>query len=98
MNEKNVAILYVLSEKNGEIPSFNYFKKVLNTWIRAGVNTTEEALNYINGNKTTGKGKKPSTKTVKPLPSWYGKEQPTEGEKPSVELDGSIVDFFNPKK
>lgn len=94
----NVAILYVLSEKNGEIPSFNYFKKVLNTWIRAGVTTTEEALNYINGNKTTGKGKKPSSKTVKPLPSWYGKEQPKEGEEPSEALDGSIVDFFKPKK
>ena len=45
----NVCILYVLSEKNGEIPSFNYFKKIINTWIRAGITTTEEALNHING-------------------------------------------------
>lgn len=93
----NVCILYVLSEKNGEIPSFNYFKKVINTWIRAGITTTEEALNHING-KTPSKPKKGAPKTVKPLPSWYGKEQPKQGEEPSADLDDNILDFFNPKK
>ena len=93
----NVCILYVLSEKNGEIPSFNYFKKIINTWIRAGITTTEEALNHING-KEPSKTKKGAPKTVKPLPSWYGKEQPKQDEEPSGDLDENILDFFNPKK
>lgn len=93
----NVCILYVLSEKNGEIPSFNYFKKIINTWIRAGITTTEEALNHING-KEPSKPKKGAPKTVKPLPSWYGKEQPKQDEEPSGALDENILDFFNPKK
>ena len=93
----NVCILYVLSEKNGEIPSFNYFKKIINTWIRAGITTTEEALNHING-KEPSKPKKGDPKTVKPLPSWYGKEQPKQDEEPSGDLDENILDFFNPKK
>ena len=93
----NVCILYVLSEKNGEIPSFNYFKKIINTWIRAGITTTEEALNHING-KEPSKPKKGAPKTVKPLPSWYGKEQPKQDEEPSGDLDENILDFFNPKK
>ena len=37
-------------------------------------------------------------KTVKPLPSWYGKEQPKQDEEPSGDLDENILDFFNPKK
>lgn len=97
----NVAVLYVVSEKNGEIPSYNYFLKVINTWKRAGITTTEEALNHINGvseNKTKGYSQK--NKNIKAKPDWYKKEE--EGKKESKgkeeELENDILDFFKPKK
>ena len=30
----NVLMLYVLEEKGGEVPSYNFYLKILNTWIR----------------------------------------------------------------
>ena len=65
----NVCILYVLSEKNGEIPSFNYFLKVINTWKRAQIKSTKDAIDYI-----SGKQKQKTTKSYKPqkeVPTWY---------------------------
>ena len=86
---------------NGEIPSYNYFLKVINTWKRAGITTTEEALNHINGvseNKTKGYSQK--NKNIKAKPDWYKKEE--EGKKESKgkeeELENDILDFFKPKK
>lgn len=95
----NVCILYVLSEKNGEIPSYNYFLKVLNTWIRAGVANTEEALNHINNNNNEPKkGRNTKTKPVKQVPGWYKKqEQNIKNDEPE-ELDGNIIDFFKPNE
>ena len=34
-------MLYVL-EAGGEVPSYNFYLKILNTWIRKGIKTTEE--------------------------------------------------------
>lgn len=95
----NVCILYVLSEKNGEIPSYNYFLKVLNTWIRAGIANTEEALNHINNNNNEPKkGRNTKTKPVKQVPGWYKKqEENTKNDEPE-ELDGNIIDFFKPNE
>ena len=59
----NVLIIYVMDLKNGEIPSYNYFLKIINTWIRKGIKTTEAALNEL----TAPKG----SKTSKTVPSWY---------------------------
>lgn len=94
----NVCILYVLSEKNGEIPSYNYFLKVLNTWIRAGVTNTEEALNHINNKTEPKKSKNTKTKTVKQVPSWYGKQKPNSNNDEPEELDSNITDFFKPNE
>ena len=33
----NLMVLMVNSEKEGELPGFNYFDKIANTWARAGV-------------------------------------------------------------
>ena len=97
----NVAVLYVVSEKNGEIPAYNYFLKIINTWKRAGIQTTEEALNHINGvtnNKTKVSSGK--AKTVKAKPDWYKNEEQgsKETKAPEVELQSDILDFFKPKK
>ncbi len=97
----NVAVLYVVSEKNGEIPAYNYFLKIINTWKRAGIKTTEEALNHINGvtsNKTKVSSGK--AKTIKAKPDWYKNEEQgnKEPKTPEVELQSDILDFFKPKK
>lgn len=68
----NALILYVLSNKNGEIPSYNYFLKILNTWIRQNVKTTLDALEIINNPPKT---KARSSKNVKETPSWYEEYQ-----------------------
>ena len=94
----NVCILYVVSEKNGEIPSYNYFLKVINTWIRSGINTTEEALNYINNNAEPKKVKSVKTKNVKQVPSWYKKQEQKENKNKDEELDSNILDFFKPNE
>lgn len=97
----NVCILYIMSEKNGEIPAYNYFLKVINTWIRSGISTTEDALKYINngGNASTANKPKPTKgKTVKNVPSWYKKEDEPQQNSNSEELDNDIVNFFKPKK
>lgn len=65
----NVLIIYVLKDKNGEIPSYNYFDKIIKTWQRMGIDSTLAAMDYINGrnqkvNKTTKRG-------AKPVPDWY---------------------------
>lgn len=68
----NALILYVLSNKNGEIPSYNYFLKILNTWIRQNVQTTLDALEIINNPPKT---KARSSKNIKETASWYEEYQ-----------------------
>ena len=70
----NFMILLVSNEKNGELPSYNYFEKIANTWKRAKVNTTLDAINLVNAklkNDKEGKVKKVGTKTIKDVPDWY---------------------------
>ncbi|HPK58407.1 MAG TPA: DnaD domain protein [Bacilli bacterium] len=65
----NVLMLYVLEEKGGEVPSYNFYLKILNTWIRKGIKTTEEALRYINSTPLSRK----SPRKEKPVPEWFDK-------------------------
>lgn len=69
----NIMILYVTKEKNGEIPSYNYFEKIANTWKRAKVKTSKDALDLINKKKEDPKGTKviKGYKNVKEAPEWY---------------------------
>lgn len=39
----NFMIFLVVQEKNGEIPAYNYFEKIANTWARAKVTNIKEA-------------------------------------------------------
>lgn len=92
----NAALLYVMVEKNGAIPGYNYFLKVINTWIRAGITTAEEALKHIN-NQNDKQPKTPSkNKTIKNTPDWYNKQK-DENVPQNSELE-DISDFFKPNK
>ncbi|HEY8445396.1 MAG TPA: DnaD domain protein [Bacilli bacterium] len=69
----NMMILYVNAEKNGELPGYNYFEKIANTWARAKIKTPYDALKYLERRKENQNEKpvKVKQKTVKPLPDWY---------------------------
>ncbi len=98
----NVLIIYVIDSKNGEIPSYNYFLKIANSWIRGGILTTQMALDKITGNT------KPSTtiknKPTKKTASWYDEYLEKEKEKlgkPKEESSESLEDleaFFKKQK
>ena len=65
----NVLIIYVLQDKQGEVPSYNYFDKIIKTWQRMGISSTKEAMDYINGRRTAPKSTR--GKVVKDVPDWY---------------------------
>ncbi len=66
----NVLIGQVLTFDNlhGEIPSYNYFLKIINTWKRAGIKTTADAIAYVS---KKSKVTKASNKVQKGVPDWY---------------------------
>lgn len=100
----NVLIGYVLENLNGEIPSYNYFLKVINTWKRSGVKSTQDAIDQISGKtKTTNKK---SYKPKKDVPDWYQgyvddinkkneNNNTVKNTKESGDLE-ALKDFFNP--
>ena len=69
----NFMLLYVSKEKDGELPSYNYFEKIAATWSRAKVKTALDAYKYMEKKKT--EVKEPKTykpgKKVAALPDWY---------------------------
>ena len=65
----NVLIIYVLQDKKGEVPSYNYFDKIIKTWQRMGISSTKEAMDYINGRMSSPKS--PRGRVVKDVPDWY---------------------------
>ena len=90
----NVLIIYVISSKNGEIPSYNYFLKIANSWIRGGIKTTLMALDKISGNmpKTTSPKQKPAKQTA----AWYGEyleQEKKKLENKKEETDESLEDL-----
>lgn len=101
----NVLMIYVLEQKGGEIPGYNYFLKILNTWIRKGIKTTEDALKYINSSPLS---QKPSRKE-KPVPDWFDKHmeeakkreeeerQKRESEENMLSME-ELEKIFKPKK
>lgn len=76
----NFMIMYVSTEKNGELPGYNYFEKIASTWTRAKVKTAIDAIRYVEKknaeraqnkektNKTSSASKK---KKEAVLPDWY---------------------------
>lgn len=75
----NVLVLFVLKEKDNILPGYNYLYKVANSWARAGVKTTQDALNHINqtskkqeeAKKAPVKGNYQKNKKVAKKPDWY---------------------------
>ncbi len=98
----NVLIIYVLTNKNGAIPSLNYFLKVANDWYRQGIKTTKDALDHIENEDKVVKSQKPQRtykKTTKE-PEWLQKhleqtkEQIQKNEN-SQETLQDLEEFFN---
>lgn len=83
----NTVLIYVLEERNGEIPTYNYFNKIIQTWKRAGVKTTEDALNYLDNLKNPKPKIYNRQKAKKEVPSWYNEYQ----EETKKELDRKIA-------
>lgn len=98
----NVLIIYVIDSKNGEIPSYNYFLKIANAWVRGGIMTTQMALDKISGNVVTKT--KNIAKPTKKTASWYDEYLEKEKEKlakPKEESSESLEDleaFFKKQK
>jgi len=65
----NVLIAFILTNKEGEIPSYSYIEKIAKTWYRAGVHTTLDAINYIN-KPIEKKETKKVKKSEKSSPEW----------------------------
>ncbi len=98
----NVLINYVLENLNGEIPAYNYFLKIINTWKRAKVKSTEDAIAYIN-NRDKTKASKPINKTKKDVPSWYNdyreelnKDITKDNNSKNTEGLEELTEFFKP--
>ena len=100
----NVLIGYVLEiEKlNGEIPSYNYFLKIINTWKRAAVKSTSDAIAYVS-NKEKGQKNKKTNKVQKGVPDWYQeyilKQNKNKTTSQNLADDGDLEElknFFNP--
>ena len=106
----NVLIGYILEKEdlNGEIPSYNYFLKIINTWKRASVKSTSDAISYVS-NKDKSSKNRSLRKTQKGVPDWYGEYVNKQSKKSEVaspishdktKLDDidleELKNFFNP--
>lgn len=67
----NIMILYVLTINEGVLPGYNYFEKIANTWKRAKVASSKDALDLINKEKEPKEKKKTIKTKVKETPEWY---------------------------
>ncbi len=69
----NFMIIMVSTEKNGELPNYNYFEKIATTWSRAKVRSAYDALKYVEKkNQEKKAANKPrSNKKQAPVPEWY---------------------------
>lgn len=69
----NFMILIVNEEKGGEIPGYNYFEKIANTWSRAKIKNIPDVIRFLEKkNKETTNTKKTYYKKEEKLPEWYG--------------------------
>jgi len=79
----NVLLYYVLNEKEGTMPSYNYFEKVANEWARKGVKDTKSALLHTKQLKEQPKGGavKYTSKKTGVRPDWMDQyEEETEAQ------------------
>lgn len=69
----NFMIIMVSTEKDGELPSYNYFEKIASTWSRAKVRSAYDAIKYTEKKNQEKKvaSKPRSNKKQAPVPEWY---------------------------
>jgi len=69
----NFMLMYVNKEKNGELPSYNYFEKIASTWARAKVKTALDAIKYTEKKNNQKAEPKVVTRSKKEavVPDWY---------------------------
>lgn len=69
----NLMILYVNSQRNGDMPHYNYFEKIANVWGRAKIKNAYDVIKYIKDNDKITSGEKPKSKAKvsKKNPEWY---------------------------
>ncbi len=54
----NVLLTYVFINKDGKMPTYNYFEKVAMSWINDGIDTAEKAMAFIDRNQKAHDEKK----------------------------------------
>jgi replication initiation and membrane attachment protein len=97
----NVAIVYVMEELNGQIPAYNYFAKVINTWKRENITSAKQAREKINGFAKEPPKRYTKEKKTKPTPSWYQDYKENRGKQenstktPDEKLE-ELKEFFHP--
>lgn len=91
----NVLITYIVYNKEGEIPSYSYIEKIAKTWLRAKINTTAKAIEYIN-KPVEKKASKQYKKSEKTNPEWVNsymnsmKEKWQEEDLTNEEIDAGL--------
>jgi len=69
----NALLLHILKHKEGELPHITYLEKVLETWLKKGIRTTEDAYNTVLNNQVPEQTTKSGSKQVKKdnnTPEW----------------------------
>lgn len=69
----NILALYITKFKQGDNVSFNYLEKVARNWMKGGVKTTLDAVNWLKANKD----KKQKVKSKKQVeePEWMKRDE-----------------------
>ena len=92
----NFMLMYVSKEKNGELPSYNYFEKIASTWSRAKVKTAYDAIKYTEKkNSEKQEPKQPSrSKKQAVVPDWYkGYEESLNNENKNTTVNKEIEEI-----
>ena len=92
----NFMLMYVSKEKNGELPSYNYFEKIASTWSRAKVKTAYDAIKYTEKkNSEKQEPKQPSrSKKQAVVPDWYkGYEETLNNENKNTAVNKEIEEI-----
>lgn len=104
----NLMIILVNKEKNGELPTYNYFEKIANTWARAKIKSAYDVLKYYETRNENDKVALAQTvkrgKAKQPvIPSWYqdykneldSNENKPMNEEQTKQMVDLIKDLFN---
>ena len=66
----NVLLLHILKYKEGELPHISYLEKVLETWFKKGIRTTEDAYELVLKRQEEEVKTKKVSKKKKQNPKW----------------------------